>query len=233
MVLQQMFKISKWIPVMCSIGGFQTADFALVPGASETAFKSLKMSISISYSPLGRLDVSPIGCLSQTFWGLIFLVQVPRFGCLMWGTNPSLLWERETLDLWGPFLLGVTVSGVGILERLCLCLSYSSPCGLFNSLLWRSISASFQFSFSEGIVSHVAVDLVCTGGSEFRFLHHHLGLPSLTMLSILLFSLLEMPPPVKFYQFFRQVSLCLQGIFHDPSKQNHPHLLSVNSILLI
>lgn len=84
-------------------------------------------------------------------------------------------------DLRDPSLLGVTASGVGFLERLCLCLSYSSPCGLSI----HCCGETFQLvssSFSDGSVPYVAVDLVWTGGSEFSFfLHHHLGPTSPTM----------------------------------------------------
>lgn len=152
------------------------------------------------------------------FWGLVFLVKVPGFGCFMWGKKP-LPSLRETLDLWGPFLLSVSVSGVGILETPCLCFSVSfSMWSFYPLLLWRNISTSFLFFFSEGIVPHVAVDLVCTGGSELSFfLHHYFGRTLPTMPLILLFSPLEMHPPVKFHQFFRQVSPRLQGISCAPS----------------
>lgn len=44
---------------------------------------------------LGPLDVSPVAFLSQTFWGLVSSVQLPGLGCLMCGTNPSLLQEKH------------------------------------------------------------------------------------------------------------------------------------------
>lgn len=45
------------------------------PCPSDNAFK---IRILVPYSPLGLLDVSPIGFQSQTFWGLISPVQVPE-----------------------------------------------------------------------------------------------------------------------------------------------------------
>lgn len=152
---------------------------------------SFKRSISASYCPLGPLVVSPIVFLSQTFWGFISLVQVQRVGMLDVGHKP-LPPLRKTLDLWDPSLFGVSASGVGFLERLGLCLSYSSPCGLFI----HCCGGAFQLvssSFSEGTVPYVAVDLMWRGGSKFSFFLHHLGPIFPTMPLTLLFSLLEMP----------------------------------------
>ena len=48
--------------------------FLLGHGVSETVHKAFKRGISVSYSTLSPLDG---GFLSQTFWGLVSLVQIP------------------------------------------------------------------------------------------------------------------------------------------------------------
>lgn len=54
--------------------------FLLGLGASETKYKPFRKRMSVSYSILGPLDFNPIGFLSQMFWAIIFLVQIPEVG---------------------------------------------------------------------------------------------------------------------------------------------------------
>ena len=78
----------KLIQARWRTGTFQTAAFTLVPRASESAREPFKRNVSVPYSPLGPLDVSPVGFPSQTFWGLISPLQVPRVGAPNVGHKP-------------------------------------------------------------------------------------------------------------------------------------------------
>ena len=49
---------------------------------------------SLSHSAQALLKLSLTGLQSQTFWGLIFLVQGPGLGSRMWSSDPSLLGEN-------------------------------------------------------------------------------------------------------------------------------------------
>ena len=60
-----------------NLGSFQITAFALDFGAHEMLCASLKGEVSISYSPLTLLKVSPAGLQCQMFWGLVFPVQDP------------------------------------------------------------------------------------------------------------------------------------------------------------
>lgn len=110
------------------------------------------------------LDVSLIGFKSQTFWGLISPVQVPRVGVLNWSTSSLLLRENFCIYEITPDV-GFH-AGVGV---LCDIVSLSvQPVSVwpFCPSLLRSFSASFQGSLSlslflSGMVSYVVVDLLC------------------------------------------------------------------------
>lgn len=65
--------------------------FLLGLRVNKTTCKPFNRGIVISYSTLELLDINSVVFLSQTFWGLISLVQIPVSGVLVWGTNPSLL----------------------------------------------------------------------------------------------------------------------------------------------
>lgn len=56
---------------------FQAAGFLLSLLANKTICEAFKRGISISCNTLEPPDISPIGFPSQTFWGLIFPVQIP------------------------------------------------------------------------------------------------------------------------------------------------------------
>ena len=49
------------------LGIFQTGAFALDPGVRETTCEPFKGRISVSYSTLGPLDISPFGFVSEAF----------------------------------------------------------------------------------------------------------------------------------------------------------------------
>ena len=150
-------KISKQI-FTNSLGTLQTAGSALGLEASESACGPFKSSIPAPYSPLDFLDVSPIGCQSQTLRGLVSPVQVPGVGVPDEGHKP-LTPQRDASDLWDPSLLWVTMLGVGLLARLRLCLTYPSWCGPFIIHCEGAVHLAFR-SFSGWIVPYVAVDSV-------------------------------------------------------------------------
>lgn len=97
------------------------------------------------------LVLIPIDFQTQTFWGLIFLVLVPRVGISSVRHNPSILWGsipylRKSLLLWGhPVWLPL----LPLLMRL------------FYLLLWRPLSILFSGPFQRKITPHVAVNLLC------------------------------------------------------------------------
>ena len=88
-------------------GTFQITASSLGLGACEILCVPLKSGLSISYSPLALPKVSTTGFQSQTFWGLIFLVQDPQ--ARSWGAQ-----------------CGVDLSLLG--ENLCNC-NYAPICG--------------------------------------------------------------------------------------------------------
>lgn len=65
---------------------------------SPVAGEPFKGNTSVPYSPLGLLDLSPIGFQIQTLWGLIHLVQILRVGVPDVGYEP-LASLGEALDL--------------------------------------------------------------------------------------------------------------------------------------
>lgn len=143
----------------------------------ESVYESIKTRISVFYSPLGLLDVSPIGFQSWLFWAssLQCNFQELELGCLMWGLNPLFL--RNT------FLFVRSLPLVGYHARgkfffFCKNTSLtllSVSIWPFYPVVWRSCSTSFQAFFRENwsICSYRIG--VYMGGSEFRvFLHPHL-----------------------------------------------------------
>ena len=60
-------------------------------GANKTTHKAYKRGVWVICSTLGPLYISPLGFLSQKFWGLFSLVHFPGVGCKVWDTTPSLL----------------------------------------------------------------------------------------------------------------------------------------------
>lgn len=63
---------------------------------SQALFKLLYFHrISVSYVTLGPLDISLTGFLSQAFGGSSLQGRSQQLGCLMWDTNPLLLWEKH------------------------------------------------------------------------------------------------------------------------------------------
>lgn len=120
-----------------------------IPGwVCEEPFKS---GVSVSYSLLSLLDISPIVFQSQLFWGFIFPAQFPRVGV------PDVRLKRLILQEEAPFLWYFVISlllvgrystGRGPVETASLpLLPYSMwP---FYCLLWKSCSAGPQIIFRE------------------------------------------------------------------------------------
>lgn len=77
---------------MCGPGTSQTAASVLGRIASEFVPVPFKRGISISFSLLALLELSPTHFQSQMLWGLIFLVQ-EEWACLIYDLNPLLLRE--------------------------------------------------------------------------------------------------------------------------------------------
>lgn len=71
-------------------GPFQITASAVGPGEGEISCAPSESEVCISHSPLGLQKVSPIRLQSQTFWGLVFLVQEPT-GETDVGSDPALL----------------------------------------------------------------------------------------------------------------------------------------------
>ena len=88
------FKIGKWIFFTYSLGAFQTASFVVGPRVSESIDEPFKSRILVPYSPLGLLNINPVGFQTIHFGGLSLQCWSQGLGCLMWGTNPSLLRKK-------------------------------------------------------------------------------------------------------------------------------------------
>ena len=69
-------------------GSFQITASSLGPRACEILYVPFKSLVSISHNPLGLLKASPADQQSQTFWGLVFLVQDPQARELDVGLRP-------------------------------------------------------------------------------------------------------------------------------------------------
>lgn len=137
-------------------------------GASNSACKPFKKSISGHYSPLGLLDINTIGsqsqCLSSTG---------RRVGCLMWGTSSLLLRHFKLLSLFGHWVFNKTT----FLPFLPILMWPLYP------LLCQNSSVSFQLFFREKCSICGCRFGVSMGGGEFStFRHHYLVLPELRSL---------------------------------------------------
>lgn len=86
--------MSKCIAFTHTLGAFQTVVFLLGLGVRETAQKAFRRGISVSNSTLSPLDT---GFLSQMFWELVSLVQIPGVRMSDIG-HQSLAPQRETPD---------------------------------------------------------------------------------------------------------------------------------------
>lgn len=120
-----------------------------VPGwVCEEPFKS---GVSVSYSLLSLLDISPIVFQSQLFWGSSFQRSSQGLGYLMWDSNAS-FFKKKLLFLWyfviSLLLVGRYSTGRGPVETASLpLLPYSMwP---FYCLLWKSCSAGPLIIFRE------------------------------------------------------------------------------------
>ena len=72
------------------------------PGASECMPEPFKRHLSVRCSPLGVMDVSPIGFQSQGFWRLVCQVQVSKVGVL--GASVVVKFTRSTLAAQGSWV---------------------------------------------------------------------------------------------------------------------------------
>lgn len=77
---------------------FKLLLFYLTPGVSTSIYKPFNISISVPYSPLGLLAMSPLAFQSLTFWGIVSLWQVPRVEVSDVGPEPLTL-QGGALDL--------------------------------------------------------------------------------------------------------------------------------------
>lgn len=107
-------KISKWISFTYTLGDFQTSAFVLDPEVSDCN-KSFQRRISVHYSPLDPLAVSPRGYGGSSLW---WRFQV--FGCLTSGTPTGLM--RSLCSGCHP-----TQGEVFFGTSMSLCLLYSLP----------------------------------------------------------------------------------------------------------
>lgn len=131
------------------LGSFQTAIFVLDPRASESAHKPFKSRISVLYSPVVPLDISLDGFLSQMFWELVS--PVPRVGV------PNVRQKPLTEEFHCETPPSGCYTGDGSFGKIS-----ASPTHLNDPfiLCCGAVQLVLMF-FSEGIVSHVAIDLLC------------------------------------------------------------------------
>lgn len=121
---------------------------------SESAHKPSTSAVSVLYSPLGVLDLSPVVFRSQTFWGLISLVHVPRVRVLAVGSHPCPPGRSPPLCQsardWG------LLHWRGVLDK-------TTPLPLLPTPLWPFLlccGASFQV-FLGGSFLYLPVDPEC------------------------------------------------------------------------
>lgn len=161
-------QISKWISLTHSLVAFQIAVFLLGFRASKAACKPSKRGVSISCTTLGTSDVSPIGFLSQTFWGSSLLFISQELGYPMWGTSPCLLllWEKCLSGDIPPYCV-------------LLCQGRAFPTHLnvvLSSFVMQNSSSSFQICFRGKWSIYSDKSGMSMGEGEFRiFLHCHPG----------------------------------------------------------
>lgn len=86
---------------------FQSAAFAQGPGACEILCGPFKCGVWSSHHPLVLPKVSPTGFQSQTFLGLIFLVQGPQAGKSNVRLRPLTLGENSVTIIILPFISGL------------------------------------------------------------------------------------------------------------------------------
>lgn len=135
--------------------------------------------ISVSYRPLGPLDISPVVFQNEIFWGLVSLLQVPWVEVPDMGMSPhfsgrssGFMTSLPTVDChtWVGFFWRPGDWQTTSLSSLRV-LTWS-----FYSLLWRRSPASFRvFSWGSNSICNCIFG-VSVGGGKFRiFLHHHFG----------------------------------------------------------
>ena len=111
------------------------------------------------------LGLRPIDFQSQTFWGLITVVQFPRIEVPDVGHKP-LTSQGESLDV---RFFPIVGHSTGRRWQDYVSTSYT-----LDVILFFFIGEEFFRPFSEGIISCVALDFCVVGGSEFKiFPHHH------------------------------------------------------------
>lgn len=160
------------MPFRCGPGTFQTLVSVLGLRVREILCGPLKNEVLVSCSPLAPPELSPDGFQSQTLWGLIFLVQIPRAGgahCRAW-TSPS---SGRTSTPQISLLLMVCCAGV-------LIPTMAQPLAPF--LMWlfllifscgRAVLLVFRL-FLEKVTQCVVAAVVCLGeevSSGSSYLH--------------------------------------------------------------
>lgn len=125
---------------------------------SQSGWESFKSYISVP-PVLRSPGYTPLVFKAQHFWGSSLWGRSHGMTFLMWSINPLLLGEKlhicEILPNRGGHCTGYGVFGETLFLPFLPVWIWS-----FSSLFWWHCSASFQI-FSEGIISHVAVDLLC------------------------------------------------------------------------
>lgn len=129
--------ISRRISLTFSVGVFQTAFVFTGPQSKQDHMKASKRGISVSYSPLGPPDVSPLGFQSQMSWELISLTQISGAGIPYVEYQPFTP-TGETHVWWDLSVWCVTILRLFcfIFVSLCLLLILIWMWSLY-SLLWR------------------------------------------------------------------------------------------------
>ena len=146
----------------------------LSPGASGSSSEPFKSGLSISYSLLVLLDISPIAFQCQMFWGPISLMQMPRVGVPDVGHKFLDPQEEPIFVRFFPPMGHHPGGGVyGKTASLSLL-----PFLVFHFylLLWKSCLASFQVFF-RGNYFICSYRFISMEGSELRiFIWCHLEL---------------------------------------------------------
>ena len=127
------YKISKWISSY-SLRSFHTVAFTLGPQLSEFTCEPFKSRISILYSPVVLLDISPVVFRARHFGTPLSSAGLKGWGA--WGGHKPLSPQGKVPYLWDPSQLWVTVPGVGVLVRLHLCFSLPISMWPFYPSLW-------------------------------------------------------------------------------------------------
>lgn len=77
--------------VRSDTGSYQITFFTLGHNVPEILWVLLKSGVSIFPSPIGVLQLNPVGLQNQMLWRLIFLCQTPSLEKLTWGSELLLL----------------------------------------------------------------------------------------------------------------------------------------------